>query len=66
MLTEDVARTAKVLGSIRGEVHERFADGTDRKKVFEKILDSGIVDWIGGCDDATALARVRKMMDEFA
>ena len=64
ILTEEAARTAKLLGSIRAEVHERFADGDARKKVFAKILDSGIVDWIGECDDATALERVREMMDE--
>jgi precorrin-2 dehydrogenase / sirohydrochlorin ferrochelatase len=64
VITENVSRTATLLGSIRGEVHERFAGAAQRKDVFEKILRSGILEWIGECDDATALARTRRMMDE--
>ena len=64
VVTENVTRTAKLLGSIRGEVHERFSSAAQRKDVFEKILQSGILEWIGDCDDATALARMRRMMDE--
>src|SRR5262245_52911468 len=66
VLPEDVARTAKILGSIRSEIQERFTDGAQRKQVFEKILDSGITEWIGGCDDATAMDRLRQMMDGLA
>ena len=66
VLTDDVARTASVLGAVRTEVHERFSDSGDRKRVFESIVDSGILEWIGGCDDTTALQRVRQMIDKFA
>jgi precorrin-2 dehydrogenase/sirohydrochlorin ferrochelatase len=66
VLTDEVARAANLLGSVRGEVHNRFADGVQRKQVFEKIIESGILDWIAGCDDATALQRVRQMIDDLA
>jgi precorrin-2 dehydrogenase/sirohydrochlorin ferrochelatase len=66
VLTEEVARTASVLGAVRHEVHERFPDSAERKRVFERIIESGIVDWIGECDDAAALERVRQMVDEFS
>ena len=65
LVTDEVARTANVLGSVRTEVHERVAGDAERKRVFEQILESGIVDWIGRCDDATAIERVRKMIDEY-
>lgn len=66
VLTEDVARTASVMGRLRTEVHERFADTDERKRVFEKIIESGIVEWIGECDDDTALQRARQMIDGIA
>jgi siroheme synthase-like protein len=66
VLTEEVSRTADVLGAVRNEVHERFTDSAERQRVFERIIASGIVEWIGGCDDATALQRVRQMIDEMA
>jgi precorrin-2 dehydrogenase len=65
-LTGDVARAARLLGTIRGEVHQRFDDSVQRKKVFQGILESGVVDWIAECDDDAALARVREMMDRLA
>lgn len=66
VLTEGVARTASVLGEVRTEVHERFADFEKRKQIFERIIESGIVEWIDECDDATALQKVRQMIDEIA
>jgi precorrin-2 dehydrogenase/sirohydrochlorin ferrochelatase len=63
-VTENVARAAWVLGAIRGEVHEQFQDSGKRKRIFEQIIDSGILDWIGECDDAAALERVRRMIVE--
>jgi precorrin-2 dehydrogenase/sirohydrochlorin ferrochelatase len=66
VLTEDVARAARVLGSIRPEVHERFADAGKRKVAFQKILDSGMLDWIGSCDDETALKRVREIIRDLS
>jgi len=66
VLTEDFARTASVLGSVRHEVHERFADSDERKRVFDSIIDSGIVEWIGGYDDDAALERVRNMIKAIA
>jgi siroheme synthase-like protein len=64
VLTDEVARTADLLGSIRDEVHERFKSFEQRKRVFEQIIDSGIMEWIGECDDAAALERVRRMIDK--
>ena len=63
VLTDEVARAASVLGTVRKEVHERFADIDERKRVFESIVNSGIMEWIGGCDDAAALQRVRQIID---
>ena len=64
VLTDEVARTADLLGAIRGEVHERFKSVDQRKRVFERIIESGIMEWIAECDDAAALQRVRRMIDE--
>jgi siroheme synthase-like protein len=64
VVTQDMARTANLLGVVRNEVHARFANSDDRKRVFETIIDSGIVEWIGNCDDTAALERVRRMIDE--
>ena len=62
VLTEDFARTATVLGTVRHEVHEQFTDSDERKRVFDSIINSGIVEWIGGYDDEAALERVRNMI----
>jgi precorrin-2 dehydrogenase/sirohydrochlorin ferrochelatase len=64
VLTEDFARTATVLGTVRQEVHERFRNSDERKRVFDSIINSGIVEWIGGYDDSAALERVRNMIKE--
>jgi precorrin-2 dehydrogenase / sirohydrochlorin ferrochelatase len=63
VLTEGMARTARVLGAVRNEVHDHFQDSEKRKQIFEMIIDSGIVEWIADCDDVSALARVREMID---
>jgi hypothetical protein len=63
-LTDEFARTAKVLGAVRQEVHRHFAGSDDRKRVFDSIIGSGIIEWIAGCDDAAALERVRQMIRE--
>jgi uroporphyrin-III C-methyltransferase/precorrin-2 dehydrogenase/sirohydrochlorin ferrochelatase len=62
-ITEDTGRAARILGEIRGEVHARFPDPARRKEVFERIVDSGILDWIAECDDAEALQRVRDIVE---
>jgi precorrin-2 dehydrogenase/sirohydrochlorin ferrochelatase len=64
VLTDEVARTATVLGAIRQEVHQQFAGSDDRKRVFDSIVGSGIIEWIAGYDDAAALERVRQMIRE--
>jgi precorrin-2 dehydrogenase/sirohydrochlorin ferrochelatase len=66
VITDDVARAADVLGKVRSEVHLRFADPDRRKQVFEAIVASGILDWIGECDDDAALARVRSIIDNLS
>jgi siroheme synthase-like protein len=66
VLTDEVARTASILGIVRREVHERFSGSAERKRIFDRIIDSGIVEWIGSCDDASALERVRRMIDEIS
>jgi siroheme synthase-like protein len=62
-LTDDMARAASVLGAVRAEVHARFSGSADRKRVFDRIIASGILDWIGECDDDAALARIRQIID---
>ena len=64
VLTDEIARTADVLGAVRQEVHQQFADSDDRKRVFDSIIGSGIVEWIALYDDAAALDRVRQMIRE--
>ncbi len=64
VLTDEFARTATVLGAVRQEVHQHFASSDERKRVFDSIIGSGIVEWIAGYDDATALERVRQMIQE--
>jgi hypothetical protein len=64
VLTEEFARTATVLGAVRQEVHQHFSNSDDRKRVFDSIIGSGIVEWIAGHDDAAALERVRQMIQE--
>ena len=64
VLTEEFARTANVLGAVRQEVHRQFAGSDDRKRVFDSIIGSGIIEWIAGGDDAAALERVREMIRE--
>ena len=64
VVTDEAARAAQVLGEIRSEVHARFPDADLRKRVFETIVASGILDWIRDCDDATALKRVRGMIEK--
>jgi precorrin-2 dehydrogenase/sirohydrochlorin ferrochelatase len=64
VLTEEFARTATVLGAVRQEVHQNFASSDDRKRVFDSIIGSGIVEWIASYDDAAALERVRQMIHE--
>jgi len=62
-ITNDTGRAARILGEIRGEVHNRFPDPARRKQVFEHIVESGILDWIAECDDAAALKRVRDIIE---
>jgi len=63
IITDDDARAARVLGEIRSEVHARFSDSARRKEIFERIVDSGILDWIRECDDTAALKRVRDIIE---
>lgn len=64
VLTDEFARTATVLGAVRQEVHQHFTNSDDRKRVFDSIIGSGIVEWIAGYDDAAALERVRQMIQK--
>jgi siroheme synthase-like protein len=65
VITNDVARSARILGEVRSHVHSRFADPGRRKEVFEQIVESGILDWISECDDAAALKRVYDIIEGF-
>jgi precorrin-2 dehydrogenase / sirohydrochlorin ferrochelatase len=65
IITSDTARAARVLGEVRGEVHARFTDPDQRKEVFERIVNSGILDWISECDDPAALQRAREIIEGF-
>jgi precorrin-2 dehydrogenase / sirohydrochlorin ferrochelatase len=57
VVTKDAARAANVLGAIRTEVHARLTDPAQRKEVFERIVASGILDWISEHDDASAIQK---------
>jgi precorrin-2 dehydrogenase/sirohydrochlorin ferrochelatase len=63
-VTADFGRVVSLLGSIRDEVRRRFKTVPERKRVYQRVIDTGIVDWIGNCDDATAKAHVRKILEE--
>jgi len=64
VVTRDAARAANILGALRNEVHARFADPARRKLAFERIVASGILDWISQYDDAAALQKVCSMIEE--
>jgi precorrin-2 dehydrogenase/sirohydrochlorin ferrochelatase len=63
VITKDAARAAKLLGAIRTEVHARFTDTTQRKKAFERIVESGILEWISQHDDASALQKAYRIIE---
>ena len=63
VVTKDAGRAASILGAIRNEVHARFTDPARRKDAFERIVNSGILDWISQCDDAAALQKVCRMIE---
>ena len=64
VLTDDVERATNLMGTLRSEVHQRFPDADQRKRVFDRIIESGIMEWIGECDDVAALQRARRIIDE--
>ena len=63
-LSVDFGRAVRVLGRVREHVRERFKTVRERKQVYARIIDSGLVNWIRDCDDATAEARVKEMIHE--
>jgi precorrin-2 dehydrogenase/sirohydrochlorin ferrochelatase len=66
IVTPDTGRAARILGEIRKEVHERFAQPDQRKDAFEQIVNSGILDWISESDDEAALKRVRGIIEKLS
>jgi precorrin-2 dehydrogenase/sirohydrochlorin ferrochelatase len=64
-LTDNAARAVRLLGEIRTEVHQRIPDPERRKQAFEAVVKSGLLEWIGNCDDAAALQRMRKTIEDF-
>jgi len=62
LVTENVVRAVRVLGEVRAEVQNQFSSFEERKRVFERIVESGILEWIGECDDIAALKRVREII----
>lgn len=64
IITNDTARAARLLGELRNDVHARISDPARRKAVFEKVVESGILDWIAEVDDAGALERARRLIEE--
>jgi hypothetical protein len=57
-------RRPYTLASVRGEIERRFASVSDRKKVFQKIIDTDIVNWIQKCDDVAALRRDHEIIEQ--
>ena len=64
IVTADFGRAVSLLGSIRGEVRRRFRTMAERKRVYERIIASGIVDWVGECDENEALRRTRMIVND--
>ena len=64
MLPRDVERAARVLGSVREAAHLRWSTPEGRKRAFERVIESGILDWIQTTEDAAAEERVRRMIDD--
>jgi len=64
-LTEGAARSVRLLGEVREEVHARIPDPGRRKEAFQAVVNSGILEWIEESDDATALQRIRGMIEGF-
>jgi precorrin-2 dehydrogenase / sirohydrochlorin ferrochelatase len=64
IITHDAARAARLLGELRNEVHKRTSDPSRRKAIFERIVESGILDWIAEVDDSGALERARRIIEE--
>ena len=63
IVTNDAGRAAQVLGDLRNEVHARFTDPERRKEAFERVVDSGILDWIAEVDDSAAMAKARGIIE---
>jgi siroheme synthase-like protein len=63
IITSDAARAARLLGEIRAEIHTLFEDPDRRKKAFERIVESGILEWVSEFDDAAALSRMRSIVE---
>ena len=63
-LTPEFGRVVEMLGSVRGEIKRRFASVPERKRVFQKIIDTDIVNWIQKCDDVAALRRVHAIIEQ--
>ena len=63
IITDDVARAARLLGDIRSEIHGLFEDPDRRRKAFERIVESGILEWISELDDGAALSKMRSIVE---
>ena len=63
IITDDAARAARLLGDIRSEIHALFEDPDRRRKAFERIVESGILEWISELDDGAALSKMRSIVE---
>ncbi|HET9215762.1 MAG TPA: bifunctional precorrin-2 dehydrogenase/sirohydrochlorin ferrochelatase [Terriglobia bacterium] len=63
IITDDAARAARLLGEIRTEVHTRFQDPDRSRKAFERVVESGILEWIAEVDDSAALSKIRSIVE---
>jgi len=64
IVTSEFGRVVALLGFMRNEVHDRFNSVGERKRAYQRILDTGIVKWIRHCDDATAKRRIHDILQE--
>jgi precorrin-2 dehydrogenase/sirohydrochlorin ferrochelatase len=64
MLPGDVARAARVLGAARDSARRRWATPEERKRAFERVIGSGILEWIQNTEDMEAEERVRRLIEE--
>ena len=64
IVTSEFGRVVSLLGSIRGELQERFKTIDERKRAYQAIFATNIVTWIRDADDETARTRIQEIIEK--